>query len=443
MYPKLLKAVKVAILFSAVSLSGADSASENLPQNLLDRARSGDVQAQLEAGFSFYRQNQPIKAAYWFAAAARAGSPAAQYNLGRCYMEGYGVKKDLHQAWEYFQQAAAQKLPEAELMLAKLYLSGIAANPDAVPPRAAIAADEAAGVKLLEKLSQAKFTEANIVYAGYLISRRQAPSPEKVIELLDAAVQANSTAGEIMLADFLLSRKDKFRDEKRARKLLEKAAPQSNEAKVKLAFAIENGFGAAPDLQQAGTLYEAALKEKFSPLAALQLANYVLTGRGGIAQDIPYAVELYTRAAEAGLPEAIYQLGECSRLGLGMKQDADAAFKYFFQSAQKNYAPAQFATAEALAAGAGTPQDQAAAFYWYNQAAVNYEPRALLETGKRCLYGTGTAPDPARAVIYLEQALANGMNEAALLLPEARKRAAKSSILPRELPEFKLRPNKQ
>jgi TPR repeat protein len=37
-------------------------------------------------------------AAYWFKKAANQGNADAQYNLGVCYENGHGVKKDLQKA---------------------------------------------------------------------------------------------------------------------------------------------------------------------------------------------------------------------------------------------------------------------------------------------------------------------------------------------------------
>ncbi|MBE6379912.1 MAG: sel1 repeat family protein [Lentisphaerae bacterium] len=439
------KHLAAALLLTWWSFSGhaAAAAESKLPrQQLLERARQGDAAAQLEIGYLSYRQNNPVRAAYWFNAAALQGLPEAQYNLGCCFMEGFGVEKNLHRAMECFQQAAASgKLPHAELMLCQLYLNGIAAVPDAQPPRPAIAPDEKAAFAILEKLSNSGNNTAKIIYAGYLIKKYRNQQPGKIIQLLEQAA-LHDTNGQIMLADFLLSRTDELRDEKRARALLESAAATNHEAMGKLAFAVENGFGAPPDPAAAFKLYQRSIQTTFSPLAAVRLANYYYSGSYGVEQNIPYAVELYTRAAAAGVPEALYRLGVCFSSGVGVQQDHLKAFDLFFQAAKMDYPQAQYELGRAFESGRGTPENQAAAFYWYNQAAVRYEPRALLETGRRYLEGKGTEADPAKAVIFLEQALANGMNEAGKLLPAARKRAAAAEVRANPLPEFGLKPAK-
>lgn len=419
-------------------LSGAENTLSVLPTELLERARSGDAQAQLEAGFGFFQLNQPIRAAYWFAAAASQNVPEAQYNLGRCYLSGYGVEKNPHAAFEYFKQASAQGLKVARLAQAELLLSGIPANPDAAPPRMAIPADEKQAFALLEKLSGEDFGEACTLYAGYLIKKYPEQQKLKIMELLEKAVGQSHVPAQIMLADYLLSRSDEIRNEKRARTLLEKAAQSNHEALVKLAFVIETGLGAPPDPEAALKLYEQAMQQKFSPLAATRLANYYLSGRHGAAMDITRALELYRQSADKGVPEALYHLGECYNTAVGVPMDMEKAFDFFFQAARRDYPAAQYALARCFELGQGTPPDQRAAFYWYNQSAMRMEPRALLETGRRYLTGNGTIQDAGKAAAFLKQALANGMNAAAPLLQEAMRKQEQYPVQAQPTPVFKL-----
>ncbi len=436
----LLKVVALVVFFHALVLCGAEkTAPASISDPLLERARNGEAQAQLEAGFAFYRSNNPVRAAYWFQAAAKQGIAEAQYNAGRCYLAGYGVEKNLHQALDFFKLASEHDLPPAQLETAKLLLNGIAAVPESSPPRKAIEPDEKTAVALLEKAAAKRYTPAMTVYAEYLIKKYRQQKPQKIIALLEMAITGGDRNAPVMLADFLLNRTDQYRDEIRARRLLENSAADNPEAMAKLAFAVEHGFGAPPEPEKAFKLYSEALKKVFIPLAAARLANYYYSGSSGVKQDIQHALKLYTQAAAAGIPEAITQLAVCSKNGIGMKADKANAFELFFQAAKMDHAPAQYELGVCFANGEGTVADQKGAFYWFNQAAMRYEPRALLESGKRYLYGNGTEIDAEKAVAYLEQAYANGMNEAAVLLEEARRKSRNSvNIKPQELPKFGL-----
>ncbi len=438
----------------AAGLCGAESAPDATADadvlRLAARARQGEVQAQLELGFRYYqglsgRAADPVRAAYWFGCAARQGSAEAQYNFGRCHWDGFGVRRSPRLAFEWFQKAAGQGLKAARLALADLYFSGIPADPDATPPEPEIPRNLAAAVALLDELADAGDPVAQRKLALYeLGSAPDAPDRgrriARAINYLKSAAAAGDTLAQLRLADCFLENAGVPRDEKQAFELLEKAAASGlPEALAKLAFACENGFGAPPDPQRALGLYRQALEQDFSPLAAVRLGNYYLTGRSGCRQDISEAIKLYRQAAEAGVPEAMYHLGECYAGGIGVVADPRRAFEFFFQAAKADYPAAQYATGRCFGEGMGTPRDEQAAFYWFNQAAIRNDPRALLEAGRRYLNGSGVQADTEKAMVFLELALANGMNDAAALLERARERRLAAPPEAEKLPGFQLR----
>ena len=48
----------------------------------------------------------------------------AQFNLGACYRDGYGVEQSFSRAAEYFSMAAAQDYPNAKHSLGAIYANG-------------------------------------------------------------------------------------------------------------------------------------------------------------------------------------------------------------------------------------------------------------------------------------------------------------------------------
>lgn len=99
-------------------------------------AEQGDVQAQNMLGWMFSLGDDgwpedDSKAAGWFQRAANQGSSSAQYNLGRMYADGEGVRRDYHQAARWFSEAAGQGNQRAQLQLARLYElgAGVARDP--------------------------------------------------------------------------------------------------------------------------------------------------------------------------------------------------------------------------------------------------------------------------------------------------------------------------
>ena len=91
--------------------------------SLTQLARNGDEGSQNLVGYHLRRLAQANpedetlsrESFRWFLEAARAGYPAAQYNLGRCYLEGFGTERSAENAWRWFSMArdnlAREKMP--------------------------------------------------------------------------------------------------------------------------------------------------------------------------------------------------------------------------------------------------------------------------------------------------------------------------------------------
>ncbi len=56
----------------------------------------------------------------WYRKAAEQGDAAAQYNLGLCYCNGWGVSKDMTEAVEWYRKAAEQGNAPAQEKLKEL-----------------------------------------------------------------------------------------------------------------------------------------------------------------------------------------------------------------------------------------------------------------------------------------------------------------------------------
>lgn len=98
-----------------------------------------DEQAELwfrrgaEAGYDFSQyalgglletQKRMEGAVAWYEKAAAQGNPAAAYRLGKLYLQGELVSKDVPKALEYLTVSARQGSPFAQYILGKLYLMG-------------------------------------------------------------------------------------------------------------------------------------------------------------------------------------------------------------------------------------------------------------------------------------------------------------------------------
>ena len=92
---------------------------------LIEKAESGDVEAQVKLGTRYYDgqdANQNYKEAVkWLHKAAEQGNADAQYRLAVCYEYGRGVVVDYKQSATWYQKAAKQGNAEAQNNLGDYY----------------------------------------------------------------------------------------------------------------------------------------------------------------------------------------------------------------------------------------------------------------------------------------------------------------------------------
>ena len=77
-----------------------------------------------QKGKSYYDNNQYTEAVVWYRKAADQGYAGAQFELGRCFANGWGVTKDYNEAVRWFRKAADQGHAEAQYELGVCYEYG-------------------------------------------------------------------------------------------------------------------------------------------------------------------------------------------------------------------------------------------------------------------------------------------------------------------------------
>jgi cell division septation protein DedD len=111
-------------LLLASSLSLAD----NVVDALLAKAKAGDPAAQFDIATLYLNgdgvpENKKM-AVNWFTKAAEQGDRDAQYNLGEMYVNGVGVNPDMKEAVSWYTRAAKQGDKTAQGRLANIYYAG-------------------------------------------------------------------------------------------------------------------------------------------------------------------------------------------------------------------------------------------------------------------------------------------------------------------------------
>lgn len=91
---------------------------------LLKAAETGDPIAHANLGLLAAEEKKYDEAASYLKYAAEKGQRIAQYNYATLFLNGTGVAKNIGQAKYWYEKAAAQDLPDAQIYLGRIYASG-------------------------------------------------------------------------------------------------------------------------------------------------------------------------------------------------------------------------------------------------------------------------------------------------------------------------------
>lgn len=370
--------------------------------------------------------------------AADAGLPEAQHALGLSFVSGQGQGQDLRLAFLWYEKSARQGFAPAQYALACLFMEGKGTShspEDAVVwYRAAALQDHPAAQVALELIDQAQTPLRN---GSIPRSRRRATSKERrkgserwrkaaALGDADAAYQVAlmhelglGVEKDLALArDLYLSAAQQFdlRAQLALAKLLEaesaidealfwyeKAAHQcSSEAEFALGR-LYAGNSKLPSDPLTGLTWYARSAASNNP-AALWTLGQLLSG------EVHHLVAAcFAGAADRGLVEAQFRLGECYAQGQGVARDPAMAAQWWAQAATQGHGDAAHALAIAYLDGVGIPKDEVQAAFWLEKAAVAGHAKAQWNLGG--LYasgGGGVAQDLTRAFHYCQQSAEQG-----------------------------------
>ena len=238
---------------------------------------------------------------------AENGDKVAQFQLGECYREGLGVKKDEKKAFTYYKKSADQGYVPAMHALSVCYLYGVGCN---------------------RNIEQALWYGEAAANQNYIKSVRGMAVAYSGVGPVDVPIDLVKAEKYARLGSEL---KDPLSMYCLAKVLMLK--PDSSEADKKeslmlLQSSAENGCGEA----------------------ALTLAKLYLE-RGPLPQDYAVAIKWLKKADAVGMAEASYLLAYCSFNNIGMEYDDIVIFSYIEKSAKAGYAPAQLSLAKVYAEG--------------------------------------------------------------------------------------------
>lgn len=278
-------------------------------------------------------------------AAAKAGDAKAEYDLAYLYLRGAGVSRNEKTAVGWYLKSAEQGYAPAQSALGTLYMRGTG-----VPK------DEAQALVWVRKAADQ--------------GEALAQSDLGMMYLQGKAVPQDDTQAVIWL---------RMGAEQGA------PAPQHN-----LASLYERG-GAGLDKDDAEAIrwYTKAAVQPSWELGVMQ-SRQKLCEFGGEQQvwcaevRTPGAfgpLDKLTAAAERGDTQALTNLGDVHRAGIGVPKDEAQAADWYRKAAELGDARAQSQLGYMYDTGAGVPKDEDSAVAWYCKAAAQGHSRALANLG--------------------------------------------------------------
>jgi len=124
--------ILISVFLFTILCSGSPAGASELSE-LRAKAKSGDAVAQYDLGSFYYNQDskgrRKIKdnqqAVLWYTKAAEKGHANAQFGLGRMYVTGKGVARDVELGVSWQLKAAEQGLANAQFAIGKRYFLGV------------------------------------------------------------------------------------------------------------------------------------------------------------------------------------------------------------------------------------------------------------------------------------------------------------------------------
>lgn len=283
---KLLIAFAMLLTFSSsacaqknkkVNKPTAVNADSVYVQQLTDKAKKGDSEAQNELGGLYYLGNK-VKRDYtsalkWWSLAAKNNNVVAIANMGLCYQTGHGIKKD-------------------SLMAVKLYKQSVKrGNKDFVTER--------------EKAVNKKFNMFDATFLADIYERGDVVTKDmkKALKYYTAASDAGHLESTLKAAKI----HEDAKSYPEAFKLYRKASSKSMQASFKTGEFLYKGLGTKVDKAQAFSfLKPAALKG--STAAQIYIGDIYFSG-DGMDKDVAEALKWYKMAASNNNPAAMWNVG--------------------------------------------------------------------------------------------------------------------------------------
>lgn len=320
-----------------------------------------------------------------------------RFLTGVMYLEGILLPKDLKKGYDFLEWAAKEEYQPAAAWLAKQCRNGVC---DLYEWNAVFA-----------KLGQAEkngedasvFLELGHAYRLGLgcemdikkaLAYYEKSAAQGMLEACEEAGNLHQKKGEI---------------EEAIRCYIRCMKEGSTSAAYQLGLLYQDGWSEGVSLHQAIYCLNAAAQAGM-PEAQFQLGELYFVEHGLLKRNFVLASQHYLLAAEVGHGIAMERIGRCCQYGLGVPKDIEAAKDWYEKSARKGYGKASLQLADLLA----EERMYVEALPWYEKACKQGIAEAYRKIGDCYLYGIGVERNLA-AAIENYQAAARQREDVAIL----------------------------
>lgn len=336
----------------------------------------------------------------WYMEAAKLGHPLAINNLGVCYATGKGTKKSIKKAIACYTVAAKHNVKESINSLGSFYETGNALEKDI-----------AKAVEMYQKACSlgdctAKFNLARCYEFGMGVEK----DISKAVDLYIEATIENDRKYLDKLYKFRINRLSSEDAAKISKRLFKTNSSQYNERAMELLiYSADKGnvdsqreLGVRlwndKQMHSLAVIYFSMAATKNEPYSVYNLANLYNNGYG-VTQYYQKAFELYQKAAELGLPQALFELGNAYEKGYHGIVEANIvkAIEYYKEGAQAGNCDCLNSLGAMYMYGKGVRRNRKRGFSLFSQAAkANLEAKYNIALCYE--HGTGTEKSTAKAL---------------------------------------------
>src|SRR5665648_68608 len=363
-------------------------------------------------------------------AEAQNGNILAVYDLGRIYLSGLGVDKNLEVAHEYYVKALAgfkevesqKPWKYTEYRIGKMIASGLGTEQDYQK------AAEWFELSAEKKYKYAQYSLGSLYHRGQGVEQDLGKAFELYIKSAKQGFSYADFEVAKMFRDGVGTDKDESKSEQHFKKafqgfeLLEKSS-HDNKIQYRLGWMLQNGIGTDQDIPRAKEYY--AKSEKLGNIfSGFALAKLILKEENPKPEELQKAIAFLCSVADGDdasgfksiKSSATYLLGKLFLDGKVMTKDISQAIRYLTMSAEENNQWASYQLGKLFLQGKEIPKDTEKAIKYLKNSSEEGNQFAQYILGKTYLLGKDVSRDKELAVKWLTQSAEQGNEYARFFL---------------------------